>query len=121
MNLLIIVVAVFIVVMAVMFFRNAPHARGIEREHRIEQHKIFSSTRTVTAATPDEVIRLLQTDWSWWKRARAETMKDLGEGRKEFYFTRFGTSGSLKFRPYSWCGSNALRVSPMVGSASMRP
>ena len=99
MNLLIIVVAVFIVVMAVMFFEMLRTPEGIEREHRIEQHKIFSSTRTVTAATPDEVIRLLQTDWSWWKRARAETMKDLGEGRKEFYFHPIRYFGLIEVPP----------------------
>ena len=86
MNPLIVVVAVVILVMAVMFFEMLRIPAGIEREHHIEQSKIFSKTRTVTDASPDEVIRLLQTDWSWWKKARAEKMKDLGDGRKEFLF-----------------------------------
>ena len=86
MNVLIIVVAVVILVMAVMFFEMLRIPAGIEREHHIERRKIFSRTRTVTDASLDEAIRLLQTDWSWWKRARADRMKDLGEGRKEFLF-----------------------------------
>ncbi len=86
MNALIIVAAVVILVMAVMFFEMMRTPAGIEREHHIEQRKIFSRTRIVTKAPVDEVIRLLQTDWSWWRRARAEKMKDLGDGRKEFVF-----------------------------------
>jgi len=86
MNALIAVVAVVILVMAVMLIQMLRVPAGIEREHHIEQGKIFSRTRIVTAASPDEVIRLLQTDWSWWRKARAEKMKDLGGGRKEFLF-----------------------------------
>ena len=56
---------------------------GVERETQIRQRRIYSRTRTATHARPDEVIRLLQTDWSWWKKARAEEMKDLGDGRRE--------------------------------------
>jgi hypothetical protein len=86
MNTLIIVVAVVVLVFAVMLFQMRHLPTGIEREHRIEHGKIFSTTRTVTSAPTDEVIRLLQTDWSWWDRAHAEKMKDLGDGRKEFFF-----------------------------------
>ncbi len=86
MNALIIVVAVVILVMAVMFFEVLRLPAGIEREQHIEQRKIFSRTRTVTDASPEEASRLMQSDWSWWKRARAEKMKDLGDGRKEFFF-----------------------------------
>lgn len=86
MNTLVITAAAVIVVMAVIVFEVLRLPAGIEREHHIEQGKIFSRTRTVVAAPPDEVVRLLQTDWSWWKRAHAGPMKDLGEGRKEFTF-----------------------------------
>lgn len=86
MNALIVVVAVVILLMAVMLIEMLRTPAGIEREHHTEQRKIFSRTRTVTTASPEEVIRLLQTDWSWWKKARAEKMKDLGDGRKEFLF-----------------------------------
>jgi hypothetical protein len=86
MNPLLMVVAVFMLVMGVMLFEMQRTPAGIEREHRIEQGRIFSRTRAVTRASPDEFLRLLQTDWSWWRRARAETMRDLGEGRREFFF-----------------------------------
>jgi hypothetical protein len=48
--------------------------------------RIYSKTRTLVDASPDEVVRLLQTDWSWWKKSRAEPMNDLGNGLKEFVF-----------------------------------
>lgn len=99
MSPLIIVVAVFILVMAVTVFEMLRTPAGIEREHRVERGKIHSSTRTVTDATPDEVIRLLQTDWSWWKRARAERMTDLGDGRKEFYFHPIRFFNLIEVRP----------------------
>ena len=60
--------------------------RGIEQEHRIERGKIYSRTWSLTDASIDEAVRLLQTDWSWWKNARAEKTRDLGDGRKEFMF-----------------------------------
>jgi hypothetical protein len=80
------VIAVFIVGMGVLLFEVLRLPSGIEREHSVRQHKIFSRTRTITHSGSDEVLRLLQTDWSWWKGARAEEIKDLGEGRKEFLF-----------------------------------
>jgi hypothetical protein len=86
MNALIIVVAVVILVMVVMLIEMLRVPAGIEREHHIKQRKIFSRTKTVTDTSIDEAVRLLQTDWSWWKKARAEKMKDLGGGRKEFLF-----------------------------------
>ncbi len=86
MSVLIIVVAAVTLVFAVMLIEMLRVPAGIEREHSIEQGKIFSRTRTVTKASVDEVVRLLQTDWSWWRKARAEKMKDLGGGRKEFFF-----------------------------------
>lgn len=99
MTLRLVVFAVFVLVMGVMLFEMLRAPAGMEREHRIEQRRIFSSTRTVTAATPDEVIRLLQTDWSWWKRARAENMKELGDGRKEFLFHPVRYFGLIEVPP----------------------
>ncbi len=86
MNALVFIVVVFIVGMAAMFIEMLRVPAGIEREHHIEQGKIYSRTSTVTEAPIDEVVRLLQGHWSWWKRARAEKMRDLGDGRKEFVF-----------------------------------
>ncbi len=86
MNTLIIVVVVVILAFAVMLIEMLRVPAGIEREHSIEQGKIFSRTRIVTKAPVEEIVRLLQTDWSWWRKARAEKMKDLGDGRKEFFF-----------------------------------
>lgn len=86
MNALVVVAVVVTVVVAAMVVEMLRTPAGIERQHRTEKRKIFSSTRTVIDATPDEVMRLLQSDWSWWKRARAEKMTDLGDGRKEFSF-----------------------------------
>jgi hypothetical protein len=86
MNLQTIIFIVFVVVMGLMFYSMLRTPAGVEREHQTEGGRIFSSTRAVTRASPDEVIRLLLTDWSWWNRARAEKMKDLGDGRKEFVF-----------------------------------
>ena len=68
------------------FFDMLRTPAGIERETRIDKRKIYTRTRAVTQATPDEFVDLLQTDWSWWKKSRAERMKDLGDGRKEFLF-----------------------------------
>jgi hypothetical protein len=81
-----IVVAVFLLGMGILLFEMLRTPAGIEREHTIEQGRISSRTRTITEASPDEFIRLLQTPWSWWERARAEPMKDLGNGLKEFVF-----------------------------------
>ncbi len=87
MNLLVIVVIVLVVVMGLMFFSMVRTPDGVEREHQIrEGDRIFSRTRTVTSASPDEVVSLLMTDWSWWNKGRAEPMKDLGNGQKEFVF-----------------------------------
>jgi hypothetical protein len=86
MYLLLIVVAILIIAMTSMLFEMRRTPPGIERMHHVEQHRIFSRTSTVTDATPAEAIRLLRTDWSWWTRARAETMTDLGDGRTEFVF-----------------------------------
>jgi hypothetical protein len=86
MSSLMIVVALLILGAGIALYEMLRTPAGIEREHRIEQGRIFSKTRTVTDASPDQVLRLLQTDWSWWRRARAESMKDLGDGRKEFIF-----------------------------------
>ncbi len=86
MNALIIVIAVFILLMVVFFYELLRVPAGIEREHHLEGRKIFSRTRIVTAASPDEVLRVLQSDWSWWKKAGVGPMKDLGDGRKEFVF-----------------------------------
>lgn len=86
MNALIVIAAVVILGVAAMIVEMLRTPAGIEREHRTEKRKIFSSTKTLVDATPDEVIRLLQSDWSWWKRARAEKMTELGDGRKEFIF-----------------------------------
>ena len=81
------VIAIFIVAaMASMLFEMLRTPPGIERKHHVERHRIFSRTSAVTDATPAEAIRLLQTDWSWWHRARAEPMRDLGDGRTEFVF-----------------------------------
>ena len=99
MSLLIIIVAIFILLMAVMFFEMLRTPPGIEREHHIDGRKIFSTTRTVTAASPEAVIQLLQTDWSWWRRARAESMKDLGDGRKEFMFHPVRYFGLIEVPP----------------------
>ena len=86
MSALIVVVAVVILLMLVLLFEMLHIPAGIEQEHHVEKGKIFSRTRAMTDAPPDEAARLLQTDWSWWKRARADKMKDLGDGRKEFLF-----------------------------------
>jgi hypothetical protein len=80
------IVVALILVMGVMLVEMLRTPAGIERKHSIEQGRIFSRTRTLTEASPDEVVRLLQTDWSWWKKARAEEMRDLGGGRREFVF-----------------------------------
>jgi hypothetical protein len=60
-------------------------AGGIEQEHRIEKGKIYSRTWTLTDAPLEEAVRLLQTDWSWWKKARAGEIREIG-GRKQFAF-----------------------------------
>ena len=86
MNLLLIVVAVVVVVMGAMLFQMLRTPAGIEREHHIEQRRIFSKTSTVVAAPVADVVRLLENDWSWWKKAHAGEMTDLGDGRKEFIF-----------------------------------
>lgn len=99
MDPLIIVGAVFIIVVALAFLEIYRTPAGIERDHRIERGRIFSSTRATTKATPEEVIRLLQTDWSWWRRARVEPMKDLGEGRKEFRFHPVRLLGLIETPP----------------------
>ena len=86
MHPLIIVAAVVVLLASIIFFEMLRVPAGIERECRIEAHKIFSRTRTVTGGSLEEVVRLLETDWSWWKKARAASMQDLGDGRKEFLF-----------------------------------
>jgi len=86
MNPLIFVVAVVIAATGVVLFQMLRTPAGIEREHHVENRRIFSRTSAVVDAPPDEVIRLLQTDWSWWGSARAESMTDLGDGRKQFVF-----------------------------------
>ncbi len=86
MNALIIIVVVIILVMIGMLFEMKRTPPGIEREHSIEHNKIFSKTRIVTSASTDDAIRALQSDWSWWKKARVEKAKDLGDGLKEFVF-----------------------------------
>ena len=86
MNALIVVVVVLVVAMGVMLFQMLRTPAGIEREHRIENRRIFSKTSAVVDVPPDEVIRLLENDWSWWRSARAEKMTDLGGGRKQFVF-----------------------------------
>ena len=96
---LLVVFAGFVLAMGVLLFEMLRSPAGMQREHRIERRRIFSSTRTVVAATPDEVIRLLQTDWSWWKRARAENMKDLGDGRQEFLFHPVRYFGLIEVPP----------------------
>lgn len=99
MSPLFIVVAVFIVLMGVMLFEMLRTPAGIEREHHIDHGRIFSTTRTVTAAPPDAVLRLLEGDWSWWKKARAERFKDLGGGREEFYFHPVRYFGLIEVPP----------------------
>ena len=86
MNALLAVVAIVVVAMGVMLFQMLRTPAGITREHHIEGRRIFSRTSAVVAASPDEAIRLLQSDWSWWRKARAEAMTDLGDGRKQFVF-----------------------------------
>ncbi len=86
MNLAAIIVGIVVLVVGITWFEMLRTPAGIEREHRIEQRKIVSRTRTMTNASPDEFVRLLLTDWSWWKRARAEQMKDTENGLKEFVF-----------------------------------
>lgn len=81
-----IVAAVLILVLGFMLFEMTRTPMGIEREHRVEQHRIFSTTRTTVDASPEEAVRLLEGDWSWWKRGHAEPATDLGNGRKEFRF-----------------------------------
>jgi hypothetical protein len=81
-----IVAAAFVAATGVLLFEVLHTPAGVERETQTRQNKIYSRTRAITHAKPAEVIRLLQTDWSWWKKARAEQMKDLGDGRKEFVF-----------------------------------
>ena len=86
MNALLIVVAIVILAMGTMLFQMLRTPAGIVREHHVEQGRIFSKTSTVVDASLDEAIRLLRTDWSWWKKAHAGTRKDLGDGRTEFVF-----------------------------------
>lgn len=83
---LIVVVAILVAGMGVMLFQMLHLPAGIEREHRIEKGRIFSKTSAVIDVPRDEAIRLLQNDWSWWGKARAAKMTDLGDGRKEFVF-----------------------------------
>lgn len=86
MSLLTVAAAAVVVVMAGMLFEMLRTPPGIAREIRVEHGKIFTSHRTVTAATPEEAAHLLESDWSWWRKARAEPMKDFGDGRREFVF-----------------------------------
>jgi len=85
-TIVIVVVAVAVVVLVGMAFEMWRVPDGIQRERHVEGLRISSRTRSVTSASPDEALRLLQTDWSWWHRARAEPMKELDAGRKEFWF-----------------------------------
>ncbi len=86
MTTLLIIIALLVVVMGVMMFQMSYTPAGIEREHHVEDRRIFSRTSAVVDVPPEEVVRLLQADWSWWKKAHAEPMKDLGGGLKEFVF-----------------------------------
>ncbi len=86
MGLMMIFVVVFLLLMGVLLFEMLRTPAGVERESRIEQHRIFSKTRTVAKASLEEAVRALQSDWSWWSKARAGKMKDLGNGLKEFVF-----------------------------------
>ncbi len=118
MSTLIIVIAVFILVMCIMVFEVLRTPAGIEREHHLEGRKIFSRTRTVTNAPLGEVIRLLQNDWSWWNKAHAGPMKDLGAGRKEFIFhpMRFfnliqdSTSMTVRFERIETLPDSGIRI-----------
>ncbi len=86
MNVVLIVAAVLVLGMAVMFVEMARLPAGITREHRVEQRRIFSKTSAVVHASPEDALHLLQTHWSWWKRARAGEMTDAGDGRTQFLF-----------------------------------
>jgi hypothetical protein len=72
---------------------------GIERLSHIAGGRIYSRTSAVVNADQEKIIRFMHHDWSWWKKSRAEAAKDLGDGRKEFYF-------------YPVCFLNILKVPP---------
>jgi hypothetical protein len=82
----IVIAVVVVLVLGGMAFEMWRTPAGIERERLIEGRQISSRTRTVTSASTEEALRLMQADWSWWHQARAEPMKDLGDGRKQFCF-----------------------------------
>ncbi len=86
MNIWMAVFAVFILVMGVMGFEMMRVPAGLKRESYIKDGRIYSRTSSVARAPVSEAVHLLQNDWSWWKKAHAGPMKDLGNGRKEFYF-----------------------------------
>ncbi len=99
MSSLLIVVAVLILGMGVMAFQMLWTPAGITREHDVKGGRISSRTRTVTDAPLEDATRLLATDWSWWQKARAEAMTDLGNGRKEFVFHPIRFFGVIETPP----------------------
>ncbi len=84
------IIALVLISLGALTFEALRTPAGIERERYVKDGRIFTRTRTQTRATPEEFIRLLQTDWSWWRRARAEPMRDLGNGRRAFVFHPLG-------------------------------
>ncbi len=84
------IIAVVVIALGGLTYEALRTPAGIERERYVKDGRIFTRTRTRTRATPDDVVRLLQTDWSWWRRARAEPMQDLGNGEKAFTFHPLG-------------------------------
>jgi len=82
----IIVVVVALLVLGGMAFEMWRTPAGIVRERLVEGRRISSRTSTVTSASPDEALRVMQGEWSWWHRARAEPMQVLDGGRKELRF-----------------------------------